>query len=445
MIWLSALAACTGKDPVIERTPPEGEPAMILDRQPRNLLVISIDTTRRDHVDHFATDGIVRTPFLSSLMESGVVLDDHVQCSDWTYASTSCTHRGQLMEETGFYPKLAFDTRSPLPKHQGTLATRLGQMGFHSALVSSNDWLSDSWNNVEGIDEFERRLTGNTGELMDAGIDILRRWKSSGDDRRWYLQVHLVEPHPPYTPPPSYSPYPDVPGWDLDTQQGQYDVTDQWPDMTDDQRDLLVNVLESRYSGELHYMDDQLAVRWQVLRDEGFLDDTLVAIWNDHGEQFFEHGDQSHAYALNAEENDAFLAFVGDMVHPLRWTGPTHAVDYVPTVLDALGDDVSTEENLPGYVLGTAPAGRPRFAATAARNGPIVSVIDGDWKMAFDLKTGVVGMWNRKKDPAELQDLFDPDDPEAQHLWELLAPRAELLHPLCPEFALHWPDGLRAP
>ncbi|MCB9689881.1 MAG: sulfatase-like hydrolase/transferase [Alphaproteobacteria bacterium] len=442
MILLAALA-CTGPtEPLVERTPPEGDAALVFDHPPRNLLVISIDTTRRDHIDRWATDGVVRTPFLASLMASGVVLDDHLQCSNWTFASTSCTHRGQLMEETGFYPKLSNSTRAPLPAHQGTLATRLGRMGFHSALVSSNDWLSDTWNNVEGIDEFERRLTGNTGALMDQGIDTLRRWRDQGDDRRWYLQVHLVEPHPPYTPPVEYNPFPDIPGWELDTQSGQYDVTRQWPSMSDEEQQLLVQVLEGRYSGELHYMDDQLAARWQVLTDEGFLDDTLVVIWNDHGEQFFEHGEQAHAYGLNAEEGDAFLAFVGGGLQPMAWSGPTHAVDYVPTVLQALGADMEQEEGLMGYVLGTAPSGRPRYAATVAREGPQVSVVDGDWKMVFDMDDGTVGMWNRRDDPKELHDRFDADDPKAQELWGLLHDRARLLEPLVPEFDVHWPKGL---
>ncbi|MCA9493282.1 MAG: sulfatase-like hydrolase/transferase [Myxococcales bacterium] len=442
MILLAALA-CTGPtEPVVERTPPEGDAALVFDHPPRNLLVISIDTTRKDHIDRWAPDGLERTPFLSALMASGVVLDDHLQCSNWTFASTSCTHRGQLMEETGFYPKLSNATRAPLPEHQGTLATRLGRMDFHSGLVSSNDWLSDNWNNVEGIDEFHRRLTGNTGALLDDGIGLLREWRDRGDERRWFLQVHLVEPHPPYTPPDAYDPTEDVAGWDLDSQAGQYDVTRQWPQMTEAEQQQLVEVLDARYSGELQYMDAQLAQRWQVLQDEGFLDDTLVVFWNDHGEQFFEHGQQAHAYGLNAEEGDAFMAFVGAGLQPMAWTAPTHAVDFVPTVLQALGADPEQEAGLMGYVLGTSPAGRPRYAATDARLGPQVSVVDGDWKMVFDMDDGTVGMWNRRDDPKELRDRFEAHDEKAQELWELLRPRARLLEPLVPEVVVRWPKGL---
>ncbi len=445
---LALLAACKPEPsaPPVVRTPPEGEPAMAFaGERPTNLLVISIDTTRRDHVDRWATDGVVRTPFLASLFETGVVLDDHVQCSNWTFAATSCTNRGKLMEETGFYPKLNTNTREPLPEGQHTLASRLVEHGYATAMVSSNEWLSPTWNNAEGFQQFSRLTTANTGALMDEGLRLLRELDAG--EAPWFVHVHLVEPHPPYTPPVLYAPdllsLPPAP-WDLDSQKGQYDAADEWPELTPAEQDLLVRHLEARYSGELRYLDAQLEERWATLRDEGFLDETLVAVWNDHGEQFFEHGQQAHAYGLGAEENDAFLAFLADGLAPRAWSEPTHAVDFVPTVLDALGFPAE-DPLLAGYVLGTAPEGRPRFAATAARNGPQVTVLDGPWKMTYDLDGGWVRMWNRADDPREQRDLFDADDPKAVELWELLRPRAELLAPLSTEYGITWPSGLDAP
>src|SRR5262245_59415252 len=71
---------------------------------PHNLLMISMDTFRKDHLDRYGNVGT--TPFLSSLADQGVSLDDHVQCSNWTYASTSCTLAGRFNEEAGLTPQL---------------------------------------------------------------------------------------------------------------------------------------------------------------------------------------------------------------------------------------------------------------------------------------------------------------------------------------------------
>ncbi|MEQ1570876.1 MAG: sulfatase-like hydrolase/transferase, partial [Myxococcota bacterium] len=170
-VWLACRPAEVPVRPAPSPTPPSprdsGTP--YVPGPLRNVLMISIDTTRRDHVDRYATDGEVRTPFLASLLATGVAFDDHQQCSDWTYGSTTCTLEGRLNEDTGWLADLNAD-RTPIPLGRRTLAARLGELGWHSMLVSSNDWLSDSWNNAQGYDQFQRESTDDTAALLASGL-----------------------------------------------------------------------------------------------------------------------------------------------------------------------------------------------------------------------------------------------------------------------------------
>lgn len=75
-----------------------GESALaFLGAPPRHLLMISIDTLRRDQLTRYGGHG--NMPFLDGLLDEGVALDDHVACSNWTLHSTVCAM-------TGTYPEL---------------------------------------------------------------------------------------------------------------------------------------------------------------------------------------------------------------------------------------------------------------------------------------------------------------------------------------------------
>ena len=57
--------------------------------RPTNLLVISLDTTRRDQLGVFS--GLDTTPFWDGVLGESVLLADHVTCSNWTAPSMMAT------------------------------------------------------------------------------------------------------------------------------------------------------------------------------------------------------------------------------------------------------------------------------------------------------------------------------------------------------------------
>jgi arylsulfatase A-like enzyme len=427
-------------------TPTSDGPLSFRGRPPRNLLMISIDTLRRDAFGDYGE--AVYTDFFAALLQDSVRLDDHQQCSNWTYASTSCTLLGRYHEENGFIPALR-SARVPFPDGQNTLASRLHEHGYWSMLLSRNSWLGPEYNNAQGYDDVREPSGGGASGVFESGRARVAEAKAAGHDR-WFLHLHLMEPHATYVPPPEYyaeelEGVPPLPaGWDLSTDEGHYGLVNNREQLTPAEQDLLEKHLRARYHGELAFLDDQVEEQWSLLAQAGMLDDTLVVVWNDHGEQFFERGHQSHAWNLNAEENDGFLFFWAYNLVPARWTEPTASVDLVPTVLDALGFSANDPE-LSGFVLGTAPVDRPRYAMSVAREGVVQSVTQGDRKLIFDWNDARVTSFDRGTDRAERTDRFDPSDPVDRALWDQLLPRVLRMDSLQPDETLVWPAELPHP
>src|SRR5687768_9669747 len=69
---------------------------------PRNLMVVSVDTTRRDFLSYFSGSGL--TPNLDAILNQSYVLADHRSCSNWTGPSMTCVVSGKTPGENGFWP-----------------------------------------------------------------------------------------------------------------------------------------------------------------------------------------------------------------------------------------------------------------------------------------------------------------------------------------------------
>ena len=177
-----------------------------------------------------------------------------------------------------------------------------------------------------------------------------------------------------------------------------------------------------RYQGALRYLDDTLATLMADETVQAALEDTLVVLWTDHGEQFYDHGASGHGHHLFTEENAALAAFAGSGLAPQRWTAPTSLLDLQPTILAALGLAPATVAS--GWQLGERDPDAPRYLLASTRQGPVQAIKTPSETLHYEW-SGERSFYDRAADPAETLDLYDSQDDRVIALWELL--EAEML------------------
>jgi len=413
-------------------------PLQFVGERPRNVLMISMDTFRRDHIGPYGD--LALTPTLTELITEGVSASDAMQCSNWTFASTSCTLLGEDHVERGFLPKLTAEYRVPYPEGTRFLATELADAGWYTALSSRNGFLSlqSDVNNAQGYDVVLENLRP-ASEQLSGGLDHVL---GLGGGVPWFLHLHMTEPHAPYDPPEAYlaeAALLEPIAWDLTDNDQVNDLRAAISGLDADELALVRAHLDAHYQAEVRYLDDQLAEGLAAFEAMGLLDDTLVVLWTDHGEQFYEHGYLTHAYDLHTEENDALFALWSRTIVPAVWDGPVSHIDLAPTVMSALG--LTPPDRMSGWPLGSAPADRARFAVSVARGEGRNALRRGPHKLIFSWTTGERALFDVVADPLEEVDLFTPGEATSEAMWAELLPYVEATDPLAPEVSITWPSS----
>src|SRR5579871_5951484 len=175
----------------------------------RNLVIITIDTLRADHVGAYGYTR-ARTPTLDALAQRGVVFDH-------AYAAAPITLTSHATLMTGRYPPGhgARDNGLHVSATVPTLATTLQAKGFRTAAFVAAFPLDHQFGLNRGFEVYGDRLPrGPTGQLtnerpasqvVDEAIGWLNSRQSTVDSRqsRFLVWVHFFEPHAPYGDPAS--------------------------------------------------------------------------------------------------------------------------------------------------------------------------------------------------------------------------------------------------
>lgn len=98
-------------------------------------------------------------------------------------------------------------------------------------------------------------------------------------------------------------------------------------------------LLFNRYRNAVFDVDHSLREMIGALAESGQLENTLVVITGDHGEEFFEHGFWGHTANFTPTQVMVPMLLRGPGVDPGVETRPTSHVDVAPTILEMLGAD----------------------------------------------------------------------------------------------------------
>lgn len=361
-------------------------------KRPGVLLVV-LDTTRADALSCYGQP-LHTTPSIDRIAAQGTIYRRAYATSFWTLPS----HASLL---TGLYPTEAGATSETnyLPENVVTLAERLAAAGYRTGAVVRNAWLSIERGFGQGFGDFIEAWRGEDDTIEvegeEAAVDSAVAWleaRASGEPEPFFLFVNLNVAHLPYTPPetvwqrfaPETLPSPErlqllrsiSGGWGHLAGALVLDATD-------------LETLHSLYLAEVAVADSLVGRLTGTLEAHGVLDDTLVVITSDHGENLGEHGLIDHVYSMY----DTTVRVPLIVRYPARFTGGTvveglvSLVDLTPTILDfcaATDTDSATDHGLSGRSLWEARG--PTRTAVYAENGRPINGLEvlRRWFPAYD-------------------------------------------------------------
>ena len=164
-----------------------------------NLILISIDTLRADHLGCYGYDRPT-SPIIDKLASKGVLFKDVSATSPWTLPS-----HGSLL--TSFYPsQIGLSSKQgKLALHIETLATILSRYNFTTAAFANSIFVSEKYGFDQGFDFFhyipESYTTTGVAPII---INHAVRWVQNHKDHQFFLFLHFYDIHSDYRSLPRY-------------------------------------------------------------------------------------------------------------------------------------------------------------------------------------------------------------------------------------------------
>lgn len=405
-----------------------GTPGLAPSRAMPNVLLIVLDTVRAIELSLYGAPWRT-TPAIDRFARGGVVFDRASSTAPWTAPSHASLFTGVLPEAS------AIDWFHPLERSQPTLAETLAALGYETAgFVANTEYASQETGLARGFATYEDhelnaahliratrlmrtivgvadRLAGPhdlPGRIEAATInERFLRWLDDRRERPFFAFLNYYDAHAPYyAPEPFWSRFvPDAPRRPLDNSP-----RDHWdPDE--------VRLQRQAYAAGLGYLDFRLGELLDTLRARGILDNTIVIVTSDHGEEFHEHQAMGHGHTLHRPSVHVPLIIVGPGGVPAecRLDAPVSGRDIPATVMDLLAQP----SRFPGSSLVPLWTDRGDPARAVVRTqvdrsinlparypvsgGPIVGVERGRFRMIQEPQRTM--LFDLVADPLERRDL----------------------------------------
>lgn len=308
-----------------------------------NIIFLVLDTARARSFSPY-NNGESNPPFTTQLAEDNILFEEAITPAPWTLPAHVSMFTGLTPSE---HQVNSWEDR--LSEESDTLASLVSENGYQSIGFSHNMWLSNTFGLTTGFDDFNEQwqlfqsdtnlfqtahhLQGLSSyeKVQRIAKDILsnnpatnianafyakfihnrhdhgaqqtnrniKKWINSEWDQSspFFLFANYLEPHIEYNPPTEFAQK-----YCQDFTVEEAKNVPQEPvrhmlgnlDLDDDQ----FKKLKSLYKGEIDYLDSKIEELFEILSDSGVLDNSLVILVGDHGENLGEDSMMSHMYSL---------------------------------------------------------------------------------------------------------------------------------------------------
>jgi arylsulfatase A-like enzyme len=353
-----------------------------------NVLVVVVDTLRADHLPFYGGEA-KNARFLNEWAARSIVFERAWSTSSWTAPAVASLFTGVYPFQHGVHLGLkAFELLSRgggeleldrVPDPLETLPELFQSSGYRTFGLSDNPNVSEVQGFAAGFDRFESFSYAGANRLNA----VLASWEAEiAEAEPWFVYLHYMDPHQPYH------------------------VRRPWhrpPTATD-----RYTVDGAAYDSEIGWVDAHLRTAFERLGIDG---STLIVFTADHGEEFGEHGSNSHRFKLYSELTRIPLVLHHPGVAPRRVRTNVSLVDLLPTLRSILGLPPSEQDagvDLTAFYTkaGEVPVDRALFASRTTGMAWKRSVIRGRYKL-IETRPGGTELYDLESDPGERRNLVD--------------------------------------
>ena len=366
----------------------------------RNVLLISIDTCRADHLSCYGYKSKT-TPNIDALAAEGILFENVIAPYPLTLPSHSSMLTGTIPPYHGVHANmggyLADDSNITLPEI-------LKDAGFATVAAVSGFSLKSQFGISQGFDDyyehFENTDEGGRGQERKGAetTDLALEWLKKNKDKRFFFFLHYFDPHEKYEPPQPFA----------------------------------SKFADDAYAGEIAFADHCIGRVLDKLKELDLYDSTLVIITSDHGEMLGEHGEPTHSYFIYQGAIKVPLIFkLPGQNEEVRIKSIAGLVDIVPTVCGLLG--IETPKNVQGLDLfarsqeeNTSGPGRGIYCEslypTKYKANSLLGIVNDRYKY---IQTTRPELYDLLSDPGESNNLAAKENQRARIMQDKLAQMLE--------------------
>ena len=393
-----------------------------------NILLISIDTLRADHLSCYGYRRAT-SPNIDSLANKGVLFENAFSLASWTLP-------GHMSIFTSLYPSFhKLEARRGslrLDSEEQTLAEVLRDVGYRTASFVTHPYLAAKWGFDQGFDlYFRHEGIVRAATQTESAIGWLE-WRVFHERRGleppgFFLFVHYMDPHEDYNAPqPFGSRY-------TGHYQGRLQPKDHFATIfkkTDFASQADYEYVLALYDGEISYVDHEIGRLLESFDDLGLLDSTVIVLTSDHGEEFKDHNSMGHKTTVYAEQLHVplIITYPEKIAPGQRVSSQASLVDIYPTLVGLVGEETPAQaqgSDLLRFLTRAGaydsshvnPAPQPKSPPQFAELGPLGRPWEGPppkrairterYKLIVNYGQGSKELFDIRTDPAEQHNLYE--------------------------------------
>jgi arylsulfatase len=388
-------------------------------RQPRargapDLFLIVVDTLRADALGCYGSKRPT-SPHLDEFARGSLLFERAYAPSSWTLPST-------VSVLTGLHPDVhgARDPASTwvLDAHE-TIAEVLAARGLRTGGFVANTLLAKSGNFDQGFETWRICPWGNARKLVRPCVE----WLDEHPDDRLFAYLHFGDPHANYDAPLPRAevfttpgrPFADASFQEILHAFGEDAEKQVLAHRTSPNVQAAIGRCRDLYDSEVRYFDRWFGAFLDALRERGRLDDSIIVLTADHGEEFLEHGAIFHGDHVYDETIHVPFLVRAPGLTPGRVAEPYAIEATKALVLELLGADDAGEPGTPRRSADEiARSHLPESIVSATEladeqgTGLLVSraaIVRGRWKLDVTPELEREELYDLEADPGETRDL----------------------------------------